>query len=108
MNNLQKEKPLVLVTYVCPTASQSPSLSALLGVNLESAQIQEATGENTPSTGKRFVYGLKGIQELFNVSHPTAQRYKDGIIKEAVRQSGRKIIVDVDKALELFSSRNGR
>lgn len=62
---------------------------------------------NTPAakpTG-RLVYGLKGIRDLFGVSHLTAQRYKDGIIKEAVRQHGRKIVVDADYALELFNQR---
>lgn len=58
----------------------------------------------TPVTG-RLVYGLKGICELFNVSHLTAQRYKDGIIKEAVKQCGRKIVVDADLALKLFNER---
>lgn len=54
---------------------------------------------------KRLVYGLHGIRSLFNVSHATAQRYKDTIIKDAVSQNGRKIIVDVDKALELFNAK---
>ena len=53
---------------------------------------------------KRYVYGLRGIRQLFNVSHATAQRYKDTIIKDAVLQQGRKIIVDVDKAMELFNN----
>lgn len=53
---------------------------------------------------KKYVYGLAGIRELFKVSHVTAQRYKDGILKDAVSQNGRKIIVDVDKAMELFKS----
>lgn len=57
---------------------------------------------------KRLVYGLHGIRTLFNVSHATAQRYKDSIIKDAVSQNGRKIIVDVDKALELFNAKNGK
>lgn len=55
-------------------------------------------------TSKRLVYGLHGIRNLFNVSHATAQRYKDTIIKDAVSQNGRKIVVDADKALELFNS----
>ena len=42
--------------------------------------------------------------QLFNVSNVTAQRYKNGIIKDAVKQCGRKIIVDADKALELFKA----
>ena len=64
----------------------------------------------TPATRPtgRLVYGLRGIRELFGVSHLTAQRYKDGIIKEAVRQNGRKIVVDADYALELFSQRTAK
>jgi len=56
-------------------------------------------------TSKRLVYGLHGIRNLFNVSHATAQRYKDTVIKDAVSQNGRKIIVDADKALELFNAK---
>ena len=53
---------------------------------------------------KRYIYGLRGIREEFNVSHATAQRYKDTIIKDAVLQQGRRIIVDADKAMELFNN----
>lgn len=53
------------------------------------------------------MYGLKGIADLFGVSHLTAQRNKDGLIKEAVRQNGRKIVTDADYALELFNERKG-
>ena len=58
------------------------------------------------SNEKRLVYGLAGIRKLFNVSHATAYRYKETILKDAVSQQGRKIIVDADKALKLFSSYN--
>lgn len=99
------EKSLVLVL-------PASEVSALFGVDLNSISHLDAhrseTKESVPSSGKRYVYGLKGIQELFNVSHGTAQKYKDGILKDAVFQSGRKIVVDADKALELFNSRNGR
>ena len=54
-----------------------------------------------------FVYGLKGIQHLFNCSHTQAQRYKDGILKPAVIQSGRKIMVDRDLAVKLFNEKGG-
>ena len=54
--------------------------------------------------GKRFVYGLKGIQDLFGVCHLTAQRYKDGILAPACMQNGRKIVVDVDLDIELFNT----
>jgi len=52
---------------------------------------------------KKYVYGLKGIRDLFKVSHATAQKYKDTILKDAITQHGRKIITDVDKAMELFN-----
>ncbi len=56
---------------------------------------------------KNLVYGLRGIMSLLHCSHTMAQRYKDGILKEAVMQNGRKIVVDADKALELFK-RSGK
>ncbi len=64
--------------------------------------------QNAPVTiqesEKRYIYGLRGIRQLFNVSHATAQRYKDTILKDAVLQQGRKIIIDADKAMELFNN----
>ena len=41
--------------------------------------------------------------ELFNCSNVTAQRYKNGVIADAVKQYGRKIVIDAEKALELFN-----
>lgn len=54
---------------------------------------------------KRYVYGLDGIRDLFHCSHKQAQHYKDNVIREAVSQNGRKIVVDADYALELFNQR---
>ncbi|HOV35532.1 MAG TPA: DUF3853 family protein [Dysgonamonadaceae bacterium] len=51
---------------------------------------------------KHYVYGIAGIRQLFGVSHVTAIRYKNTIIKDAVSQQGRIIVTDVDKAMELF------
>ncbi|MCW3806124.1 DUF3853 family protein [Plebeiibacterium marinum] len=55
-------------------------------------------------TDNKYIYGLKGIRDEFAVSHATAQKYKDGILKEAVQQVGRKIIVDREKAHQLFAN----
>jgi len=52
----------------------------------------------------RYVFGLRGIMELFNCCQVTAQHYKNGIIKDAVKQNGRKIITDADMALKLFNA----
>lgn len=57
---------------------------------------------------KRYVYGLRGIAELFGCSLPTANRIKQsGRIDKAVTQIGRKIIVNADLALELAGRKIG-
>ena len=61
--------------------------------------------DNVQPTHGRLVYGLRGIQDLFGCSHKQAQYYKDNVIKEAVKQNNRKIVVDADYALELFNQR---
>lgn len=60
--------------------------------------------EKSHSSGN-YVYGLRGIQQLFGVSHKTAQEYKDTFLRPAVMQNGRKIVVDADYAMELFNER---
>jgi hypothetical protein len=95
ITSITNETPLAMLTVgqfmdlVKANQPQPPSLSA------EADQ-------------KVYVYGLRGIRKLFNVSHATAQRYKDTIIKDAVSQNGRKIIVDADKARALFNAKSGR
>lgn len=79
-------------------------LDSRIQVAIANAEIAN-TRQRTPG---RLVYGLRDIRELFGVSHKTAQAYKDGIIKEAVRQNGRKIVVDADYALELFNQRTAK
>lgn len=61
-----------------------------------------------PAPTGRLVYGLRGIQDLFHCSHKQAQFYKDKIIAEAVKQNGRKIVVDADRALQLFNERRAK
>lgn len=58
-----------------------------------------------PQPPKRYIYGLKGIRELLHCSHATAQKLKDTILKPAVMQSNRKIVVDEAMALELMKGR---
>lgn len=49
-----------------------------------------------------YCHGLHGISNLFNVSHATAQRYKDTFLQPAVSQRGRKIMVNVALARQLY------
>lgn len=59
--------------------------------------------DKTPEVAEtEYVYGLRGIRELFNVSHATAQRYKDTFLQPAISQRGRKITVDTALARSLF------
>ena len=59
-------------------------------------------------SGKRYVYGISGIATLFNCSNPTAARIKlSGKIDPAIKQIGRKIVVDADLALELAGKKQG-
>ncbi len=69
---------------------------------MQSGQI----AQNSEDYTQGYVFGLKGIRELFGVSHATAQHYKDTFLQPAVKQNGRKIVVDVAKALELFDQYN--
>ena len=70
------------------------------------SQNDEAKIQNTPSQStsekKKYVYGIDGIAEIFGCSRPTASRIKkSGRINAAIRQIGRKIVVDVELALSL-------
>lgn len=74
---------------------------------LERRKTQEPQpSTDTPKTSKRYAYGLKGIQKLFNVCPSTASTYKKTFLKPAIMQNGRKIVVDIEKALELFDEHN--
>lgn len=51
-----------------------------------------------------MVTGIGGLADLFKCSLSTAKRIKaSGIINAAISQSGRTIIVDADKALDLYA-----
>jgi hypothetical protein len=57
---------------------------------------------DTTADNKHYVYGIKGIADIFGCSKTTANRIKQsGKINEAIYQYGNKIIVDADKALSL-------
>jgi len=65
-------------------------------------EINRKIEEQKPHT---YVYGIPGIMELFHCSRSTAQNLKSTVIKDAVSQNGRKIVVDVEYARLLFKTR---
>ena len=58
---------------------------------------------------EHWVYGIDGIAKIFNCSRGTAMNIKkSGVINPAIKQVGRKIVVDVQLALELAGKKGGR
>lgn len=77
-------------------------------------QLRQVMSECLPNNKGRFVpvvekyvYGIPGIMRLFSVSRPVAQEYKDTFLQPAVKQNGRKIVVDAEIAMQLFAERQG-
>ncbi|WP_372483444.1 DUF3853 family protein [Elizabethkingia anophelis] len=55
---------------------------------------------------KRYEYGLKGIAKIFGCSVSHANRIKgSGIIDDAIIQNGNIIIIETEKALQLFGEK---
>lgn len=74
----------------------------------QNSEQKEAGTVITPAPSKKHVYGIAGIARLFGCSIPTANRIKQsGKIDKAITQIGRKIIVDVELALELAGRKTG-
>jgi len=62
----------------------------------------------TVDTTTKYTYGISGLAELFSCSVATANRIKRSKkIDGAITQIGRKIVVDVQLALELAGRKNG-
>lgn len=92
-------------------SKDTPIWQLTLGQLLEA--LEANTSQGVPAVDHatdqpRYVYGYKGIASIFGCSVPTAARIKmSGKIDRAIKQVGRKIIVDVDLALELAAGKNG-
>ncbi|KUY31437.1 DUF3853 family protein [Elizabethkingia ursingii] len=55
---------------------------------------------------KRYEYGLKGIAKIFGCSVSHENRIKgSGIIDDAIIQNGNIIIIETEKALQLFGEK---
>lgn len=55
---------------------------------------------------REYVYGLSGLARILGCSKNHASKLKrTGMFDEAIIQNGRKIIIDKEKALELFNDR---
>ena len=89
------ERPLFALT--------AGELLSLIQTAIQPAKVEQIA----PKNGKRYVYGISGIAELFGCSKTTAGLIKrSGKINKAISQAGRKITVDAEMALELYMVKN--
>lgn len=59
--------------------------------------------EENRKDAPNYVYGIAGLARLLGCSKGHASKLKaEGLFDEAIIQNGRKIIIDSEKALELF------
>lgn len=58
-----------------------------------------------PSFTGRIIYGINGIERFFDVSHKTACEWKKTWLKPAIKQEGRKIMMDAEYALKLYGQK---
>ena len=94
--------PVSAVAGTVPRAVQMPSVPVPASVK---GAVTDVVPPSEPenSAPKRYVYGLKGIQSIFNCSKSSAYNIKrSGRIDGAISQIGNTIVVDVEKALELL------
>ena len=57
----------------------------------------------------QYVYGINGLAHLFGCSISTANRIKaSGVIKGAITQRNRLIIIDAQKAIDLLDESEAR
>ena len=95
----------LLQTPVCMMTGEQ---LAFLMNNLPFFSERKDSTPPTPTPDRKLAYGIKGIAETFGCSIPTANRIKkSGIIDKAITQVGRKIVVDVELALQLAHGYNG-
>lgn len=71
--------------------------------------MKEASVESPRSESNvRYIYGIAGIAREFNVSYATAHKMKEGVLRPAVIQNGRKIMIDVEMAHDILRSQTGK
>lgn len=86
-----------------------PIWQLTIGEFVEILDSRKIESQERPIEGKAFnekyVYGLSGLARILGCSKNHAGKLKSkGVFDEAIIQNGRKIIIDSEKALELFKN----
>ncbi len=95
ISDLINEKANVMLTINADDLNTA--INTAIEKALEASKLMEK--KNLP----KFVTGLQGIADLFGVSKVTAQKYKNTWLANAVKQQGKILLTDTEKALKLFS-----
>lgn len=64
-----------------------------------------AQEEDGPTFKGRICYSLNEAARFFQVSHKTICTWKKTWLRPAIKQNGRKIMMDVEYALKLYNQR---
>ena len=104
MSLIESTRPL----YALTEGEFFMHVEEFIKTSVQVALKDKASSGSESSENKRYVYGIVGLERALGVSHKTAQKLKDGVLAPAVKQRGRKIVVDLDLALQLFDEKNGR
>ncbi len=93
------------------TKDNTPLIQLTVGelVSILERKIEDKIKESTvsiDSTKKEYEYGIVGLAKILGCSKTSAQRYKSsGIFDEAISQTGRSIVIDKQKVLEIMNKR---
>ena len=78
------------------------TVGELVDIIKETMSTQIASSPMPEQPKRNLEYGIAGIARIFNCSISTANRIKaSGKIDDAIKQIGRIITIDVDRALQL-------
>ncbi|MEJ8590140.1 DUF3853 family protein [Riemerella anatipestifer] len=81
-----------------------------LFLNKQEIKVNNNKNSSVNTKETKLVYGIRGIANLFDCSIATANRIKKSrVIDDAISQRNRTIVIDTEKALELFkNNENGK
>ena len=100
------EKPIWQMTgkefLALSNAAAKQAIQEIPKVQPETADDSQKESTITYEEGK-YVFGLRGICQLFGVARTTAHYYKNTFLKPAIIQHGQKLLIDRNMALRLFA-----
>ena len=79
------------------------SVRELIEIIDNNSTLMKKPKEEDRKDAPNYVYGMSGLAKLLGCSIGHASKLKaEGLFEEAIIQNGRKIIIDSEKAIELF------